>query len=305
MKKSIPVLKATISLFLLIVLSQSCLAQQVIPLYKGLPPGNTGLPDNETFSRPEKGRPTVKNVTNPTLTVYLPSKEKQDAVHGAVIICPGGGYLNLSIEDGGHDVAKEFNKAGIAAFVLKYRTWRDSAYTDYSNIPYNDLQQAMNIIYSNARQWDIDTTKIGWVGLSAGGHLVSYSTNTVNGHKPAFTILVYPVISFMDSLTSPKTKTRNTLLGKSPSLQEKMDYSPELHVSSKTPPTFLVHAADDSTAWAGNSIAYYKALQANKIPSQLLIYQKGGHGFALYNKEQDEYWLPLVRKWMALNGFCR
>jgi acetyl esterase/lipase len=201
-------------------------------------------------------------------------------------------------------VAKQFNQSGIAAFVLKYRTWRDSAYTDYRNIPYNDLQQAMSMIYGHAKEWNIDTAKIGWLGLSAGGHLVSYSANTATGYKPAYTVLVYPVISFMDSLTSPKTKTRNTLLGKNPTLPEKIGYSPELQVSAKTPPAFLIHAEDDSTAWAGNSVAYYKALLTHKRPAQLLLYQKGGHGFALYNKEQDDYWYPMVRKWLALNRFC-
>src|ERR1700753_844730 len=112
--------------FLLMALAAS--AQKVVPLYEGRPPGNTTDENKEEFTRPENGRPTVKNVTIPTLTMYQPAHA--DAGHGAVIICPGGGYLNLSIEDGGYDVAKAFADAGVNAFVLKYRTWVDGAYVN-------------------------------------------------------------------------------------------------------------------------------------------------------------------------------
>jgi len=280
-----------------------CKAQQVIPLYNGIAPGSLPVKDMETFSKPETGRPVVRNVTNPTLTAFIP--ERQDSSRAAVIICPGGGYLNLSIEDGGYEVGKQLAASGITAFVLKYRTWRDSAYTDYTNIPMQDLQQAMKIVYGGAAKWNIDTSHIGVLGFSAGGHLTAMAATSTNGIKPAFTILVYPVISFTDSLTSPTSKTRNTLLGKSAGLADKISYSPELHVTSSTPPAFIVQAEDDSTSLVGNSVAYYKALVANRVPAQLLLYQKGGHGFAYHNKVQDEYWMPSAIKWLALNGFYK
>jgi acetyl esterase/lipase/lysophospholipase L1-like esterase len=280
-----------------------CEAQQVIPLYNGIAPGSLPVKDIEAFSRPETGRPVVRYVTNPTLTAYIP--EHQNASRSAVIICPGGGYLNLSIEDGGHDVARQLSSYGITAFVLKYRTWRDSAYTDYTNAPMQDLQQAMKMVYAGATKWNIDTTNIGVLGFSAGGHLTAMAATSNTSTKPAFTILIYPVISFTDSLTSRTSKTRNTLLGKRASLADKLAYSPELHVSSSTPPAFIVQAEDDSTSLVGNSVTYYKALIANRVPAQLLLYQKGGHGFAWYNKAQDEYWIPSAIKWMALNGFYK
>jgi acetyl esterase/lipase len=278
-------------------------AQQVIKLYHNTPPGNLTTVDKEIWRKPENGRPTVKNVTVPTLTIFIPAK--QNAARSAVIICPGGGYLNLSIEDGGYDIAKQLNGYGITAFVLKYRTWQDSTFSGYNNIPMMDLREAVKIIYDSAVKWKLDTTHIGLLGLSAGGHLAAMASNTNSMKRPAFTSLIYPVVSFMDELTSRSSKTRGTLIGNNPSLAEKIANSPELQVSANTPPAFIVHAEDDSTALVGNSLAYHKALVEKKIACQLLVYQKGGHGFALYNRAQDEYWMAAFIKWLGLNGFYR
>lgn len=298
-------LKRTIFLFF-ISLQFYCKAQQVIPLYTGTAPGLLpGVEDRESSSKSKagNGRTFVTNVTIPTLTVYLPNK--QNTSRSAIIVCPGGGYNRLSIEDGGYEAAQALADAGIVAVVLKYRTWRDSAYTDYKNVPLQDLQQAMDLVYKNSRKWNIDTSHIGILGFSAGGHLTAMAATRFTIHKPAFTLLAYPVISFMDSLTSKTSGSRGNLLGKNISPQEKIAYSPELHISATTPPSFIVHAKDDSTSLVGNSIAYYNALRANNIPAQLLLYQKGGHGFALYNKEENAYWMPAAINWLAINGFYK
>ncbi|MBO9565000.1 MAG: alpha/beta hydrolase [Niastella sp.] len=278
-------------------------AQQVVPLYKGKPPGNLSTDNKEQFVRPEKGRPSIINVTQPTITVYLP--EHPNAAGTSVVICPGGGYLRLTIEDGGYDVAKNLAAAGIAAFVLKYRTWRDSTFIAYRDLPMQDLQQAFSIIRANAAQWKIDTSHIGVLGFSAGGHLAAMGSVSTRGFRPAFTWLAYPVVSFTDSLVSRTLKSRSTLLGNSITQQDKEAYSPELHVTVATPPAFIVHAADDSTSLVGNSIVYYKALLAKRVPAQMTLYQKGGHGFAQYNAAQDENWLPAAIKWLRLNGFYK
>lgn len=278
-------------------------AQEVIPLYKGTIPGNLNVADNEIFLRPQTGRPSVINVSNPTLTVFVP--EHQNVSRSAVIICPGGGYVRLTIEDGGYEAAKTFATAGITAFVLKYRTWTDSAFINYRNIPLQDLEQAMSIVHNDATKWNIDPDHIGLLGFSAGGHLVAMEATSEKGIKPAFTILAYPVISFTDSLVSKTLKSRNTLLGNSFTQKDKEAYSPELHISPSTPPAFLVHAEDDSTSMVNNSIVYYKGLLANKVHAQLQLFQKGGHGFAMYNKAQDENWFPAALKWLELNNFYK
>jgi acetyl esterase/lipase/lysophospholipase L1-like esterase len=278
-------------------------AQQVIPLYDGKVPGNLSTVNNERSVNPEKGRPSVINVTHPALVAFLPKVPSE--TKPAVIICPGGGYVRLTIEDGGYDVARSLADSGIAAFVLKYRTWQDSTFTSYRNIPFNDLQQALNVVYSRAGEWNIDTSKIGLLGFSAGGHLAAMGATAKDGRKTAFTILAYPVISFTDSLVSPHLKSRTSLLGRKYTEEDKVRYSPELQISAFTPPAFLVHAQDDSTSWVGNSIAYYKALTAKKITAQLLIYPKGAHGFAMYNKAMGESWLPQAIKWLRIGGFYK
>lgn len=278
-------------------------AQQVIPLYSGKVPGNISDLDHERSLTPEKGRPSVINVSHPALIAYLP--KTPNAARPAVIICPGGGYVRLTIEDGGYDVARSLADLGVAAFVLKYRTWQDSTFSNYRNLPYNDLQQALSLVYSRAGEWNIDTTKIGLLGFSAGGHLAAMGATSKTGKRTAFTLLAYPVISFTDSLVSPKLKSRTSLLGTQYTEADKIQYSPELQVSTSTPPAFLVHAQDDSTSWVGNSIAYYKALTANKVTGELMIYPKGGHGFALFDKAMGESWLPQAMKWLEVNGFYK
>ncbi len=294
-----------ILIFLPVIFNLSCKAQQVITLYTGTAPFSLPVEDNESSAKSTSGngRFFVTNVTRPTLTVYLP--KKSNASGTAVIICPGGGYNRLSIEDGGYEAAKVLADAGIAAFVLKYRTQRDSAYTDYRNVPFSDLKQATAIVYNNAAKWHIDTAHIGILGFSAGGHLTTMAATTFEIRKPAFTILAYPIISFMDSLTSKTSGSRGNLLGKNISLEDKIKYSPELHITNATPPAFIIHAEDDKTALVGNSITYYNALLAKQITAQLILYKKGGHGFALYNKEEDKYWMPDALKWLAINGFYK
>ncbi len=280
-------------------------SQEIIPLYTGTAPGCLEVPDMETSSKSAKGngRSFVTNVTHPTITVYLP--KAPNPLRPSVIICPGGGYSRLSIEDGGYEAAKVFAEAGITAIVLKYRTWRDEAYTNYKLAPFQDLAQALNMVYANADKWNIDTTKIGILGFSAGGHLTAMAATTFQKHKPAFTLLIYSVISFLDSLTSKTSTSRSTLLEGKFTDEEKIAYSPELHINGSTPPAFLVHATDDKTSLVGNSIAYYNGLLANKVPANLTLYDKGGHGFAMYNKEEDKYWFPDALKWLCVNGFYK
>ena len=298
-------MSSKILFFLIVFFNLSVKAQQVIPLYTGAAPYSLPVDDKETAAKSTSGnnRFFVTNVTRPTLTGFLP--QKINSLGTAIIICPGGGYNRLSIEDGGYEAAKALADAGIAAFVLKYRTNRDSAYTDYSNVPLLDLKQAINIVYQDAKNWNIDTTRIGILGFSAGGHLTAMAATTFEYRKPAFTLLIYPVISFLDSLTSKTSGSRANLLGKKISLDDKMRFSPELHITHTTPPAFMVHAEDDNTSLVGNSIIYYNGLIANKVAAQLLLYKKGGHGFALYNKAEDKYWMPDALKWLALNSFYK
>lgn len=295
--------KWAIALLITVVLVHKGVAQTEIKLYEGKPEGNLNNLNREVRVKTDAGRDALTKVTHPSVFYFKPEASK--AQNMAVIICPGGGYHRLSIFDGGFEVAQELTAAGIHVFVLKYRTYVDSAYTQYEPLPFQDLKTAYRIITKNASTWGIDTTKIGLMGFSAGGHLASMASTPQHYLPLAFQILVYPVISFNDSLVSPRLQSRKMLLGKNISEEKKRFYSPELWVSSKNPPTYLIHASDDTQSLVGNSLAYHKALLAKNIPVQMLLYQKGGHGFALYNKEQDEYWMPSAIKWMKTNKILK
>ena len=293
-----------------VCLSFNASAQQEFNLYTGKIPNSKGCAVKEEWSEPAQGRGTVKKVTVPTLKVFIP--EGTGKKRPAVIICPGGGYQNLSIFDGGYETARELNKAGIVAFVLKYRLSDSLCNTNNGIVALQDAQQAIYTIRKDADKWNVDPDKIGYVGFSAGGHLslmaaTHYMDSQINNAeinlRPDFTVVAYPVISFTDSLTSAKSKTKSNLLGENISKAQIKWYSPELNVTDKTPPCFLIHASDDETALVGNSLVYYQALHRHHVPASMKIYQKGGHGFANYNKMENDHWIPQAVSWLALNNF--
>lgn len=272
-------------------------AQQEVLLYTGRPPGNRDDSNREVFVKTERGR--LDSVTIPSIVLFRP--EKTDSSKTSVIICPGGGYRYLSIFDAGYELAKELNKAGIPAIVLKYRTQIEGFYSDFSQVPFMDFDRAIQIIRDSAQGWKIDVTKMGIIGFSAGGHLAAFKTVYNTSFTPAFSILVYPAISFMDELTSAKTVTRKVLLGENPTEEQKKYFSGELHVHPGINPCLLIHAQDDPSVMVQNSMAFYQALTKAKVKAQLLLYQEGGHGFALHNKKQNDRWLPMALSWLRFN----
>jgi acetyl esterase/lipase len=228
--------------FLMFVCSSiwfSANGQTEIPLYPNKIPNSLDVPDQET----NKDN-VVRNVSKPTLTVFLPPSNIANGT--AAIVCPGGGYGVLVIDREGYQVAKELNKMGIAAFVLKYRLPSDRIMPDRSAGPLQDAQRAS--------EWKVDPKKIGIMGFSAGGHLAAtagthYDSSFVSNPnktslRPDFMILVYPVISFQDKV-GHKGSSAN-LLGTTPTAQKVRYFSNELQVTASTPPAFLTHAGDDT-----------------------------------------------------------
>lgn len=273
--------------------------QREVKLYKGRPPGNLDDSNKEVYVKTERGR--LDSVTIPSISVFIP--EKQDSSKTSVMICPGGGYRNLSIFDAGYELAKELNKVGITAIVLKYRTQIEGFYQDFSKVPFMDFDRAIELIKDSAQNWKIDINKMGIFGFSAGGHLAAFKTVYNTHFTPAFTVLVYPAISFMDELTSTRTVTRKVLLGNNPSDTQKQLFSSELHVHPGIKPCLLIHAQDDAGVLVQNSLAFYTALTHAKVKAQMLLYQEGGHGFALHNKKQNDHWLPMTINWLRFNKF--
>lgn len=291
----------------LIATTQLSNAQTILKLYPDKIPNEIPGADQET--RNDDGIVRISNISRPTLTVYLPAKEK--ATGAAVVICPGGGYGINAFKHEGTDVAVELNKAGIAAFVLKYRLPSDRIMKDKSIGPLQDAQQAIKVVRQRAKEWNVDPGRIGIAGFSAGGHLAStagthfqkaLTDNPENTSvRPDFMILLYPVVSFTDSIGH--IGSRNNLLGKSPSAEMIRSYSNELQVTSQTPPAFLVHAGDDEVVKVANSLRFYEALNKNGIPSELFVFPKGGHGFGLINPTSPDRWMDRCIDWMKSNGW--
>ena len=288
-----------------VAVSNSGLAQTVseMPLYAGTVPGSKQSSIKEQVSF-VNGTARISSVTIPTLTKFIPAKPNGMSV----IICPGGSYARLAIDHEGVEVAKAFNEFGITAFVLKYRLPNDTIMADKTTGPLQDAQQAIRTVRKQAAVWGLNPNKIGIMGFSAGGHLAataathfnfvadsSLSKDTIS-LRPDFAVLIYAVISFDDSIAHKGSKTN--LVGKNPSAELIKQFSNELQVTKKCPPSFLVHAGDDGTVPVENSIRFYQACIKNKVPVEMHLYPKGGHGFGMHNTTTADKWFDRLISWM-------
>jgi len=281
--------------------------EETITLYNTIP--NSRSSTNTEKSNTTDGILIVSNVSIPSLTIYRPAKVNGPAT--AFIICPGGGYSVLAAGHEGSEVAKVLNEWGIVCFVLKYRLPDENIIIDKTVGPLQDAQRAIQLVRQNAEQWNIDPAKIGIMGFSAGGHLAStasthFSKPVIDNPgktslRPDFSVLVYPVISFTDSLTH--MGSRNNLVGENPSAEKIQEYSNELQVNGQTPPAFLVHASDDDVVKVGNSLQYYEALTRNNVPAELRLYPAGGHGFGMNNKTTSDSWMNRLKTWLKNNQY--
>lgn len=288
-------------------------AQQVLPLYGDQPiPNSKPTADQEKIdtSKTPPFRLSYSKVSRPTLTVYTPPEGTANGT--AVVVCPGGGYLHLAMTHEGIDVAHWLNSLGITAFVLKYRLPSDETMIDKTIGPLQDAQRAIQVVRQRAADWGVDVNRVGIIGFSAGGHLAStagtHFDDVVIDNKdhislrPDFMVLLYPVISFSDSIGH--RGSRDNLLGKDPDPAKVLAYSNELRVTPQTPPAFIVQAEDDKTVMVVNSLYFYEALVRNHVPAELTIYPRGGHGFGLHNPTTGaDQWPDRAAAWMKVNGW--
>ncbi|WPO78498.1 alpha/beta hydrolase [Flavobacterium sp. KACC 22761] len=282
---------------------------QIIPLWNKIP--------DEIVSADYKEKEIIKDgviqstsfVSVPTLSIFIPKNVKPNQT--AIIIFPGGGYSHLAIDKEGTKVANWLNSLGITAFVLKYRLPSDLIMKNKTVGPLQDAQEAVRYVRENATKWNIDNTKIGTLGFSAGGHLAStlathfdektYETISKISPRPDFSILIYPVVSMENNITHKGSQT--SLLGNNPS-QELIDsFSNEKKVTTQTPPTFIVHATDDTAVIPENSINYYLALKKAGVTSELHLYENGGHGFGLGVKDTSKNWTKDCEEWLKNHGY--
>ncbi len=220
----------------------------------------------------------ISNVGQPTITVYLPAKDKANGT--GIVICPGGGYQHLAIDKEGHDIARWLNSIGIAAVVLKYRlpgSMRGTSQNDIHevadriHVALEDAESAMRLTRENASKWNLKPGAIGMMGFSAGGHLAAMMGMIAPPNtRPDFLVLGYPAIPAM------------------------------LNVTSAMPRTFLVAADDDTTVNpAENAARLFVALRAAKIPAELHIYSSGGHGFGVQKTgKTSAAWTGALVAWL-------
>jgi acetyl esterase/lipase len=251
----------------------------------------------------------ILNITDPTIAVYVPPKDKANGT--AVIVCPGGGYVRLAMDHEGTAIAAWLNDAGITCILLKYRVPSDACMMDKTVGPLQDVQEAIRTTRRHAQDWHLDRHKIGVMGFSAGGHLAAtastlfgdtvYPNDTVNA-RPDFSILIYPVISMQAGITH--AGSRQHLLGSTPDQQLVDHFSNELQVRSDTPMGFLVHSTDDGTVPVENSIRYFQALQKHSIAAEMHIFENGGHGYGLAatRTSTESRWPVLCLEWLRMHG---
>lgn len=243
----------------------------------------------------------------PSITPYL---LEGPGPHPVVVVCPGGGYVGRANHEG-EPIAKWLNGIGLSAVVLHYRV------APYRHpVPLHDAQRAIRLARHQASQWNLDPTRVGILGFSAGGHLASTAgthydsgdlTNAdVVEHqscRPDFMILCYPVITMGEYAHAG---SRTALMGDSPSADMLKLLSNETQVTPATPPTFLWHTADDDVVPVENSLMFANALSKNKVPFSLYVFEHGAHGLGLAEADSDvRAWTTLCASWLKVRGYIR
>ena len=294
-----------ISMCLFFMVSNSSAQNQVVQLWDEIP-NSKETNEKELIEKDDIIR--ISLVKEPTLKIYLPPK--RIASNKAVIICPGGGYRNLSYDWEGTEIAKWFNTKGVSAFVLKYRLPLSKSLIIPNEAPLQDAQRALRWVRFHASEYGIDADKIGIMGFSAGGHLASTlgtQFNTPNNFKettidtisarPDFMALIYPVVTMKADYTHKGSQLN--LLGKNPNEALINQYSNELHVTANTPPTFIVHSEDDKSVPVENSLNLYKALKDKGVKTEMHLYPYGGHGYSLaLGKGRLQTWTDRLYDWL-------
>jgi acetyl esterase/lipase len=231
----------------------------------------------------------------------------------AVVLCPGGGYVQLAMNHEGRQVANYLNSLGIAAYVLRYRLGPRYQHP----IELGDAQRAIRTLRSHAAEWRLDPSRIGIMGFSAGGHLaMTVATRFDAGNataadpvdrlssRPDFVVLGYPVISMTETWTHQGSKT--SLLGTTPDPALARSLSGEQAVIKDTPPTFIFHTNADTAVPAENSVYYYLALRKMGVPAELHIFENGPHGVGLANDDAAlSEWSKLLANWLRGRGIVK
>lgn len=280
-----------------------------LPLWPGEAPG--GTKPVAVIENDGKGT-RFTDIAVPQYEVRLPEASKRTGA--AMIILPGGGYTILAMDHEGRQYADWLTARGIAAVIVKYRVSGKDEAGYHFPVPLMDARRAIRLTRSKAKEWGIDPAKVGVMGSSAGGHLASMCATLWNDEisaetsdkidaldcRPDFAVLVYPVISMTESWGHGGSKRR--LLGENAPAELAARVSTEKRVTAKTPPCFLVHAADDMVVPLRNSLEFASRCAENKVPVVCHVFANGSHGFGLRGKGDSAGWQTLLENWLAGRG---
>ena len=268
----------------------SAVAQNLaVLLWPNGAPGSEGKTADESVRVNENGEHIVSSIHYPSITPYLPSKDK--ATGAAVIIAPGGGHRELWMDHEGYKVAMWLSEHGVAAFVLKYRLAREkgSTYT-VEGTAFADIQRAVRLVRSRASEWGVDPERIGVMGFSAGGALAANASNSFDwgntgagdpiereSSKPAFQALLYPAIPH------------------------------DMSLSKQTPPAFLVCGEEDRPDIAQGLPQLYLSLKQAGVSTELHVLARTGHGFGVRpsNRPPVSDWPQLFLEWLDVQGMLK
>lgn len=273
-----------------------------IPLWpKGAPDEKGEVGQEHDTTKPDGGLVAgqrvirLGNVSQPTITLYRPPKEKDAGT--VVVVCPGGGYSILAMDLEGTEICEWLNSIGVTGVLLKYRVPTRPG-DDKHILPLQDAQRALGLVRFHAKQWNLDPNRIGVLGFSAGGHLTAYLSTHFDKRayepvddadqvscRPDFSMPIYPAYLVL--------KDQDDKL------------APELNVTANTPPAFLVQAEDDGIG-IENSLIYYLALKKAKVPAEMHLYAAGGHGYGLRPSAKTvTTWPQRAQEWMRSLGLLK
>ena len=298
MRKAVPVLLAVFSILSIPVAAQRPAWQPpaghvTLKLWPHGAPGPataTGPEVNESTAKDNiAGRPIIRlgSVSDPTITLY---EAKPNPTRRAIVVFPGGGYSILAIDLEGTEVCRWLNSIHITCVLLKYRVPNSGPYPK-SAAALQDAQRALGMVREHATAWHIDLHRVGVLGFSAGGHLAAALSTHFDKRlydpldaadqqscRPDFALIIYPGYLAM--------------------AEQNFAPNPEIHVTSQTPTSFLIQAEDDPVH-VENSLVYYQALKNAKVPAEMHLYAKGGHGYGLRPTALPiTHWPDLAQKWL-------
>jgi acetyl esterase/lipase len=283
----------------------------------GVAPGSENSPAKLTVTERSKVAywpdRALTGVTRPNLTAIVPDKPNGTVL----IVAPGGSYTRMAIDKESAEMARWLNPYGVTVLLMQYRLPAEG-HVNGKDVPLQDAQRAVRYVRAHAKEWNLNPAKIGFLGASAGGHMVSsldvqfakkvyepLDEADALSARPDFTILLYPVTSMENGNTHMESRTN--LIGKDPSPELIKAYSSDQNLTKDAPPTFVVLAEDDPAVPPSNGIGFCNGLNKIGASCELHTFKEGGHGFGIRDARQlpVSTWPNLAADWMKKLGYIQ